>query len=103
MWCLDTLRATPAQFFDCLDWLAPGFEIVQSHQALWKITAPDAVADGALHARLLVGARVSVQALARDAATLPGRARLARGRRGDYRHLDGRLADIDRPELAGAL
>ncbi len=70
------LRATPPvdasldQLFDCLDWLAPGFEIVQSHHADWKFDAPDAVADGALHARLLVGARVPVHTLARDAAAL---------------------------------
>jgi 2-keto-4-pentenoate hydratase len=70
------LRATPPvdasldQLFDCLDWLAPGFEIVQSHLADWKFAAPDAVADGALHARLLVGSRVPLHALARDAASL---------------------------------
>lgn len=54
-------RKTPAPeadlnaLFDALDWVAPGFEIVQSHLANWKFAAPDTVADGGLHARLLVG------------------------------------------------
>ena len=55
------IAATPpakpslAQLFECVDWLAPGFEIVQSHHANWKFSAAEAVADGSLHARLLVG------------------------------------------------
>ena len=64
------LRATPpqgatlAELFDCLDWVAPGFEIVQSHLADWKFKAPDTVADGGLHARLVVGTRVAVAQVA---------------------------------------
>jgi 2-oxo-3-hexenedioate decarboxylase len=54
---LDDLRA-------CIAWIAPGFEIVQSHLPDWKFAAADTVADGGLHARLLVGRRM-------DAATLP--------------------------------
>ena len=55
------LRAAPPagpsleQLFDCVDWLAPGFEIVQSHCADWIFTAAQTVADGGLHGRLLVG------------------------------------------------
>jgi len=55
------IAATPSanasldQMFDCVDWLAPGFEIVQSHHAGWKFSAGEAVADGSLHGRLLVG------------------------------------------------
>ena len=41
--------------FACIDWVAPGFEVVQSHCADWKFTAAETVMDGALHARLLVG------------------------------------------------
>lgn len=67
------MRAVPPEnasldeLFDCIDWVAPGFEIVQSHQPGWKFAAPDAVADGALHARLLVGTRVAAAAVAKDA------------------------------------
>jgi 2-keto-4-pentenoate hydratase len=68
-----SLRATPPanctldQLFDCVDWLAPGFEIVQSHLKDWKFALPDAVADGSLHARLVVGKQVSVRSLGKNA------------------------------------
>jgi 2-oxo-3-hexenedioate decarboxylase len=70
------LRATPPasatldELFNCLDWVAPGFEIVQSHQTDWKFAAADAVADGALHARLLVGTKQPVLSLAPNAQAL---------------------------------
>lgn len=44
----------------CLAWVAHGFEIVHTHFAGWRFTAPDTVADFALHGRLLVGPRVPV-------------------------------------------
>ena len=56
--------------FDALDWVAPGFEIVQSHLAGWKFTAAQTVADSGLHGRLLVGQSVPLRSLARDAAEL---------------------------------
>ena len=56
--------------YAALDWVAPGFEIVQSHRPGWRFTAPETVADGALHARLLVGPKQPVATLARDAASL---------------------------------
>lgn len=59
-----------AELFDALDWVAPGFEIVQSHLAEWKFQAADAVANGSLHARLLVGRRVPVREIASDAIGL---------------------------------
>ena len=61
--------ATLAQLWDCLDWVAPGFEVVQSHCAGWKFAAADTVADAGLHARLLVGPQVSVRTVARDAVS----------------------------------
>ncbi len=66
-------EATMADLFDALDWVAPGFEIVQSHLPGWKFAAPDTVADGGLHARLLVGARCSVREVATDATGLDAR------------------------------
>ena len=47
----------------CVDWVAHGFEMVQSHYPGWKFQAPDAIADRGLHARLLVGKRQAVDAL----------------------------------------
>lgn len=79
------LRAPPPaappleQVFDCIDWLATGFEIVQTHCADWKFTAAETVADSGLHARLVVGPRLPREAFAADAATLkaPGGGRRA--------------------------
>ncbi len=57
------LRATPApnasldELFDAIDWVATGFEVVQSHRPDWKFSAPETMADNGLHARLLVGPR----------------------------------------------
>lgn len=65
-----TLNASLDDLFEAIDWVAPGFEIVDSHLPLWKFAAPDAVADGALHARLLVGRRTPVRTLARSAGQL---------------------------------
>ena len=67
------LRATPPPnatldaLFDCIEWVAPGFEIVQSHAPAWKFNAAMAVADGALHSHLVVGRRVPVNTIARSA------------------------------------
>ncbi|HLL19001.1 MAG TPA: hydratase [Rubrivivax sp.] len=58
------------EVFESLEWVAPGFEIVQSHMADWKFAAPQTVADGGLHGRLWVGTRSPVSALASDAAGL---------------------------------
>ncbi|MBE2264459.1 MAG: fumarylacetoacetate hydrolase family protein [Burkholderiaceae bacterium] len=70
------LRTTPAanatldDLFDAIEWVAPGFEVVQSHQSDWKFQAADTVADSGLHARLLVGTRVPVRSFAANAAQL---------------------------------
>jgi 2-keto-4-pentenoate hydratase len=64
------MRATPPrsptleQLFECVEWLAPGFEIVQSHCADWKFSAAETVADSGLHGRLLVGPPTPVRDLA---------------------------------------
>jgi 2-keto-4-pentenoate hydratase len=70
------LSATPPagstleQLFACVEWLAPGFEIVQSHHADWKFSAAEAVADGSLHGRLLVGTHAPLRELAARGAAL---------------------------------
>ena len=45
----------PAAVLRCIEWFAPGFEIVQSHCTGWKFEASDALADSLLHAALVVG------------------------------------------------
>lgn len=70
------MKATPAldasleDLFNAVEWVAPGFEVVQSHLPDWKFKLADTVVDGALHARLLVGARVLVSGIAGTAAEL---------------------------------
>jgi len=51
---------TREQLFDCIEWIAHGFEIVDTHFADWRFAAADTVADFALHGRLFVGPRVPV-------------------------------------------
>lgn len=47
----------------CVDWVAHGFEMVQSHYPGWKFQAPDAIADWGMHGRLLVGKPQAVATL----------------------------------------
>jgi 2-oxo-3-hexenedioate decarboxylase len=46
----------------CVDWVAHGFELVQSIFPGWKFSAPDTVAAFGLHGALLIGARYSIAA-----------------------------------------
>jgi len=48
------------ELFDCIEWVAHGFEIVDTHFADWRFAAADTVADFALHGRLFVGPGVPV-------------------------------------------
>jgi 2-oxo-3-hexenedioate decarboxylase len=79
------------QLFACVDWLAPGFEIVQSHCPDWKFSAAETVADAGLHGRLLVGAATPVRALATGAGALDERLAASRVRlwHGDRRVDEG--------------
>jgi 2-keto-4-pentenoate hydratase len=61
--CAPPLGADMAAVLDCIDGVAHGFEIVQSHYPGWRFEAADTVADGGLHARLLVGEVRAPQAL----------------------------------------
>lgn len=52
--------ADEAALVDCLAWVAHGVEVVHTHFADWRFTAPDTVADFGLHGALHVGARCPV-------------------------------------------
>ncbi len=60
------LRAAPAPgmddaaILDCIEWVAHGFEIVQSIYPEWKFAAADTVAAFGLHGALLIGPRHDV-------------------------------------------
>lgn len=64
------VNASLEDLFNAIDWVAPGFEVVQSHAPDWKFTPPDTVADGGLHAHLLVGRKVPVRDIATNASQL---------------------------------
>lgn len=44
-----------AEILACIDWIAHGIEIVQSHFPGWKFQAADTIADSGLHGTLIVG------------------------------------------------
>lgn len=61
----------PAEVFDCVEWIAHGFEIVQSPFPGWKFSAAEAIAVQSLHGALLVGPR-SPRDMVPDASALAG-------------------------------
>lgn len=62
------VASDPQAILACIDWIAHGFEIVQSHFPGWRFAAADTIADGALHGLLLVGPPRRVGALGADVA-----------------------------------
>jgi 2-oxo-3-hexenedioate decarboxylase len=50
----------PAALVDAVEWVAPGFEVVDCHFAGWRFNAADIVADFGAHARLVVGPKVTI-------------------------------------------
>ena len=63
----------PLALLAAVEWMAPGFEIVQSHFPDWKFTAADCTAAFGLHGALVVGSPVAVDSTNRAAiaAVLP--------------------------------
>ncbi|GAC1529169.1 MAG: fumarylacetoacetate hydrolase family protein [Ramlibacter sp.] len=60
--------ADMAALLACIEWVAPAVEIVQSHFPGWKLQAADTVADGGLHAALLLGQPIPLASLGNEAA-----------------------------------
>jgi len=66
------LRSTPAKGSDprdlmlSIEWVAHGFEIVQSHFPGWMFKAADTVADNGLHGAYLLGPPLAVSRLGAD-------------------------------------
>jgi 2-keto-4-pentenoate hydratase len=59
---------SPEDPLKAVDWVAHGFELVQSPYPGWKFLAPDAVAGGSLHAALILGPPVPLARLGSDPA-----------------------------------
>lgn len=57
---------TSAELIECLDWVAPGFEVVYSIFPNWEFTAADAAAAYGVHGALIVGDRLNVTAARRE-------------------------------------
>jgi len=68
------LTDDPEALLGALEWMAPSFEIVQSHFPDWKFKAADCTAAFGLHGALVVGTPMPVTAANRAAlaAALPG-------------------------------
>lgn len=49
-----------ATLLGCVDWVAPGFEVVQTVYPGWRMTGAEAVAAFGMHARLVVGPKQAV-------------------------------------------
>ena len=69
----------PIAILACVEWIAPGFEIVQSHFPDWKFKAPDCTAACGLHGALVVGKPLPITERepgghGHDAAGVPGHA-----------------------------
>lgn len=62
-------RAGIDDIVSAVEWVAHGFEIVQSHFPEWRFRAPDTVADQALHGMLLIGPPRSLSELGKDPVT----------------------------------
>jgi 2-oxo-3-hexenedioate decarboxylase len=58
--------ADEAELLSTIDWIAHGYEIVQSHFPNWKFTLPDTIAAFGLHGALVVGPRRAVADLGDD-------------------------------------
>ena len=59
-----------AELLASIDWIAHGFEVVQTHYPNWKLQLSDSVADFGLHGALVVGPRRNVADLGDVAAKL---------------------------------
>ena len=70
MRCTPPVDVTVETLFDSIEWMASGFEVVQSHAADWKFKVADTITDSGLHARLLVGKPVKVTDMASSGSAL---------------------------------
>jgi len=64
------MDASIEDIYKSLEWVAPGFEIVQSHMPDWKFEAADSIADGGLHGRLIVGEKYALSSISNSANEL---------------------------------
>jgi 2-keto-4-pentenoate hydratase len=85
--------ADPARLVEAIEWIAHGFEIVQSVFPGWKFDASRAFAAQGLHAALIVGPRVPRAAFGPDPAAALAALRLSLSLDGRA-HAEGRGSDV---------
>jgi 2-oxo-3-hexenedioate decarboxylase len=91
----------PGDILACIDWIAHGIEMVQSHFRDWKFQAADTIADCALHGALLVGEPQSVDRMGPDLASQLERFTISLSCDGDVRDT-GRGSNVLGSPLAAA-
>lgn len=64
MRCTPPDNLTLQSLYESIDWMAAGFEVVQSHAENWKFKVADTITDSGLHAQLVVGQPVNVKDVA---------------------------------------
>ncbi len=65
------VAATPEAVADSVEWVAHGFEIVQSHFSGWQFTGAESFAAQGLHGALIIGPRFAKAELVTSADRLP--------------------------------
>jgi len=66
-------HATLDELYQAVAWLAPGFELVQSHLPDWRFVIADTAADSGLHGQLWIGPRTPSAPFAANAEQLAQR------------------------------
>ena len=90
-----------SEILGCIDWIAHGFEIVQSPFPRWKFKVEDTVAANGLHGRLVIGEPVPVSSIP-DCVRRLREFRIALSRGDDVQAVGGGANVLDSPLLAFA-
>ena len=72
MRCTPPVNLTLQSLYESIDWMASGFEVVQSHAENWKFKVADTITDSGLHAKLVVGKPVQLKQVAKNGDELHG-------------------------------
>jgi 2-oxo-3-hexenedioate decarboxylase len=95
------VTADETELLGAIDWIAHGFEIVQSPYPEWKFKVQDTVAANGLHGRLVIGAPVPVADIP-DCARRLREFRIALARDGEVQAVGSGANVLDSPLLAFA-
>jgi len=90
-----------AEILGAIDWIAHGYEIVQSPFPRWKFKVEDTIAANGLHGRLVIGEPVPVSSIP-DCARKLREFRIALARGDDVQAVGGGANVLDSPLLAFA-